>query len=159
MPLNNKKLITQFYYAFANGNVKSMQDCYADSVIFKDPVFGALKGDRAKKMWEMLLTRNKDIDIYVSDIYVGEDTGSAKWKAIYLFGKRKRKVVNNVTASFEIKDAKIVKHLDDFNFYKWAKQAMGVKGFLFGWTAFFQKKVQKQVNLLLDDYIAKTTKQ
>ncbi len=153
MPLNNKKLITRFYYSFATGKIKSMQDCYANDVVFKDPVFGELKGDRAKKMWEMLLNRNKDIDISVEDIFVGEDTGTAKWRAIYRFGKKKRKVTNMVTASFVLKDNKIIQHTDDFDFYTWAKQALGIKGFLFGWTKWFQNKVKKEVNLLLDGYI------
>jgi len=156
MPLNNKKLITRFYYSFANGNIKSMQDCYSDDVIFKDPVFGELQGERAKKMWEMLLTRNKNIDVYVSDIYVGNDTGTAKWKAIYNFGKKQCKVTNTVSATFDLKENKIVKHIDDFNFYAWAKQALGLKGLLFGWSNYFQQKVQKEVNQLLDDYIALT---
>ena len=156
MPLNNKKLITRFYYSFANGKVKSMQDCYANDIVFKDPVFGELKGNRAKKMWEMLLDRNKDIDIFVSDIFVGNDTGTAKWKADYNFGKKKRKVTNKVIANFELKDNKISKHTDEFNFYKWAKQAFGIKGLLFGWTNWFRKKVQKEVNKSLDDYIAKS---
>jgi hypothetical protein len=136
-----------------------MQDCYADTIVFKDPVFGELKGDRAKKMWEMLLCNNKDIQIYVSDIYVGENTGSAKWKASYKFGKKKRKISNKVTANFELEDNKITQHIDEFDFYKWAKQALGLKGLLFGWSNYFQKKTQKEVNELLDDYIAKNNKQ
>lgn len=154
MAINNKKLITRFYYSFANGKIKNMQDCYADNIVFKDPVFGELKGSRAKKMWEMLLSRNKNITVFVDDIFVGEDTGSAKWKAIYHFGKKKRKVINKVTASFVLKNNKIIAHTDDFHFYHWAKQALGLKGFLFGWTKWFQKKVRKEVNLLLDNYIS-----
>jgi ketosteroid isomerase-like protein len=154
MPINNKKIITQFYYSFATRKVKSMQDCYAENVIFKDPVFGELHGERAKKMWEMLLARNKNIDISVEDIFVGEDTGTAKWIAKYKFGKSKRKVINKVSASFVLKDNKIIEHIDNFNFYKWAKQALGLKGFLFGWTKWFQSKVRKEVNQKLDNYIA-----
>ncbi len=154
MAITNKKTITQFYYSFANGKIDSMQSCYAKDIIFKDPVFGELKGERVTKMWEMLLTKNKEIQVFVTDIYVGEDTGTAKWKAIYTFGKKKRKVTNFVTATFEIHDGIITKHTDDFDFYKWSKQALGLKGFLFGWTNWFQKKFQKQANLLLDEFIS-----
>ncbi|MFL0100562.1 hypothetical protein [Tenacibaculum maritimum] len=36
-----------------------MTDCYHKDITFQDPVFGKLKGQRAIKMWEMLLSRKK----------------------------------------------------------------------------------------------------
>ena len=153
MSITNKKLITQFYYSFANNKVKSMINCYDNKIVFKDPVFGELKGNKAKQMWKMLLSKNKNIKITTSDIFVGENSGVVKWKAEYTYGKNKRKIVNNVMATFEFKDGKIIKHIDNFNFYNWSKQALGIKGLLLGWTTFFQKKIQKKANSKLNLFI------
>ncbi|WP_373852613.1 hypothetical protein [Tenacibaculum maritimum] len=38
-----------------------MTDCYHKDITFQDPVFGKLKGQRAIKMWEMLLSPEKKI--------------------------------------------------------------------------------------------------
>ena len=56
---------------------------------------------------------------------------------------------------FEIKDGKIIKHTDDFDFYKWAKQAFGITGVLVGWTVFFKNKVRVKALEGLKKYIQK----
>ncbi len=152
MSITNKKLVTQFYYAFANAKPESMVICYADNIIFKDPAFGELKGERAKNMWRFILAKNKNIKITATDIFVSENSGTAKWKAEYQYGKNKRKVTNNILATFEFKDGKIAKHTDDFNLHDWSKQALGLKGLLLGWTPYFKKKLQTEVHARLDDF-------
>jgi hypothetical protein len=37
----------------------------------------------------------------------------------------------------------------------WAKQAMGFKGWLLGWTPFFQNQLQHQTYVMLDKFMAK----
>jgi ketosteroid isomerase-like protein len=154
--MDNKALIEHFYTCFSNGDGAGMASCYHDQVVFEDPAFGELHGDRARQMWLMLTTRNKDIDISFSNVRADELRGSANWKAVYHFGPRGRKVVNRISANFEFADGKIIRHKDRFDLWKWARQAMGWKGYLLGWSGFFQKKLQKQTNKLLDNYINKT---
>ena len=77
---------------------------------------------------------------------------SANWEAIYNFSKTGRKVHNKIKAEFEFKDGKIIKHTDTFDLHKWAKQAMGFKGFLLGGTSFFKKKLNAQTNKLLSSF-------
>ena len=43
----------------------------------------------------------------------------------------------------EIENGTIIKHTDEFNFYKWSKMALGTPGLLLGWTSFFRNKVRK----------------
>lgn len=146
-----KNLIEKFYAAFKGLDAESMVDCYHDDVTFEDPAFGILKAERAKNMWRMLCNsqKGKDFSIEFSDITFDEIKGTAKWEAFYTFSQTGRKVHNKISASFEFKDGKIIKHTDEFNLHKWAKQALGFKGQIFGGTAFFRKGLQKKTNAML----------
>ena len=37
--------------------------------------------------------------------------------------------------------------------WKWSKQALGLPGFLLGWTPAMKKKIQENVNAKLDEFI------
>lgn len=154
--MNNTDLVEKFYSSFSNGNVKEMTECYHESVVFQDPVFGILKGEQAMKMWEMLLSRRtKTTKISFDNIQATEEKGSANWTAEYVYGEANRKVVNVVSASFKFKDGKIIEHIDTFDLWKWTQQAMGVIGYVLGWTPFMKNKIQKTTNQQLNDFISK----
>jgi len=149
------QLIEEFYTAFNNLNANKMASCYHDDIVFEDPAFGVLEGERAKAMWQMLCSsqKGKEFKVVSSKISSDETSGSAYWEAFYNFSKTGRKVHNKIDAKFEFKDGLIIKHTDTFNLHKWANQAMGVKGFLFGGMGFFKNKLQQQTNKLLDKYL------
>ena len=151
--MNNKELIEKFYKAFQQKNAEEMISCYSNEIEFEDPAFGKLNGSRAKAMWKMLCNNATDLKIEFSGIEVKENSGSAKWQAWYTFGKTGRKVHNIISAEFEFKNEKIIKHTDTFNLRKWAGQALGLKGYLLGWTYFFKKNIKIQTNYLLDKYL------
>ena len=141
----NENLIAKFYTAFANADAKTMSECYHPNVHFIDPAFSLLKENQVSKMWEMLILKSKgNIKIEFSDIKADEFTGSARWVATYNFSKTNRKVVNKISAEFVFQDGLIIKHTDNFDVWKWSKQAFGIKGYLLGWTGFFQGKIQEQ---------------
>lgn len=148
-------LITKFYTAFKELDSETMNSCYHDDIVFEDPGFGQLKGERAKKMWTMLCTNAKNFKLEFSDVKVNNENGSAHWEAWYEFSKTGRPVHNIINASFEFKDGKIIKHTDDFNLHRWASQAIGWKGKLLGGTSFFKKKLHQQTNTLLDRFEVK----
>jgi len=149
-----KEIIEKFYNAFEKLDDETMIECYHPEIVFTDPAFGELKGERAKSMWRMLCNSQKgtDFKITFSDIKSGATKGEAKWEALYAFSKTGRNVHNKIVASFEFKDEKIIRHTDWFNLYIWAKQAMGFQGFLFGNTKWFKKKLNIQTNKLLDKF-------
>ena len=151
------KLIEKFYSAFTNLDAETMADCYHPDVVFEDPAFGTLQGERVKNMWRMLCSsqKGKDFIVTFSEVKANENSGSAKWEAIYNFSKTGRKVHNKISAKFEFKDGLIIRHKDNFNLHKWATQAIGFKGKLLGSTGFFRKKLQKQTNSLLDKFEVK----
>jgi hypothetical protein len=47
----------------------------------------------------------------------------------------------------------IVNHIDDFSFYQWARQALGITGLLLGWLPFLKKKVQAAALVKLDAFM------
>lgn len=153
----SEQIIEEFYAAFAEGNPDTMASCYHPEIVFEDPAFGKLEGKNASDMWHMLIERAKgNMEIEFSDIKSFENKGSAKWVATYTFSKTNRKVVNNVSATFEFKDGLIIKHTDYFDFYNWSKQALGTTGILLGWSSFLRKKVQKQALESLRKYQEKS---
>lgn len=140
----NQQLIETFYSAFANGDVVGMRSCYHEEVVFQDPAFGVLKGKDAADMWEMLLERSKgNLKIEFFDILASKEKGSARWIATYVFSRTGRTVINEIEARFEFRDGLIIRHTDYFNIWNWSKQAMGITGYLLGWTGFLQNKIQK----------------
>lgn len=152
-----KEAIDKFYTAFAELDAETMVSLYHDEVVFDDPAFGRLSGERAKNMWRMLCESQKDKRFIVqhSDVKATETGGSVRWEAVYVFSKTKRNVHNRITATFKFRDGKIIEHKDNFNLFSWSRQALGIAGYAMGWTPFFKQKLQKQTNQLLDRYEAK----
>ena len=154
--MTNSELISHFYTAFINGNAEEMVSCYNDDIVFADPAFGTLKGEDAKNMWRMLVERSKgDIKITFNNVKANDKTGSAHWEAHYTFTQTGRPVINKISAQFEFKDGKIIKHTDTFDLWTWSKQALGFKGYLLGWSSFMQKQINKQTAALLKAYVKK----
>jgi len=154
MSMNDQ--IEQFYTAFQNKDAEKMVACYHDDIVFEDPAFGILKGEKAKNMWRMLCTNSKDLNISFSNVETNENSGKAHWEARYTFSQTGRKVHNVIDAEFEFSNGKIIKHIDHFNLHKWAKQALGLKGLLLGGTSFFKKKLNQQTNNLLTKFEQKS---
>lgn len=142
---SNEQVIEEFYSGLAAGNYKTMQSCYHPEIVFEDPAFGVLEGQDACDMWEMLIEKSKGmLDIQFSNVASEGIKGKTDWIATYNFSSTNRRVVNKIHAEFEFKDGLIFRHKDTFDLYLWSKQALGLKGFLLGWTPFFKRKIQER---------------
>lgn len=140
----NIALVTRFYQAFQRLDAEAMIACYSPEVVFSDPAFGTLRGKDAADMWRMLASRAKDFSLTFDNVRADERSAGAHWVATYLFGQTGRVVVNDIQARFVIRDGLIVEHHDHFNLWRWARQALGTKGLLLGWTPLVQGKVREQ---------------
>ncbi|MEO6000701.1 MAG: nuclear transport factor 2 family protein [Chitinophagaceae bacterium] len=138
----NQQLISRFYTAFQRTDYKTMQDCYHEDAIFFDPVFEDLNTAEVRAMWEMLCKNAKDFSLQFSKVEADHEYGTCNWVAHYRFSQTGNKVTNNVKAYFKFHEGKIVEHTDGFNFWKWSRQALGLPGWLLGWSTALQKKVQ-----------------
>jgi ketosteroid isomerase-like protein len=152
---NHHQLIEQFYTAFAAKNVDAMLNCYHTDVEFEDPAFGRLTNVEARAMWQMLLSRGKDLTVVFSNIRATDVAGSAHWVATYTFSITGNTVVNRIEASFEFKDNKIYRHTDSFDLNKWLIQAFGWRGYLFIALPFLRTAFKKKVKQQLEAYLKK----
>jgi len=151
----NAELIKKFYTCFQQRDPDGMTACYRPEIVFSDPVFQTLKGERAIAMWHMLIGRSKDIEITFGDIQADDERGSAHWEATYTYSATGRKVHNVINAQFRFQDGSILAHHDTFDLWKWASQALGLSGRLLGWTPFMQQAIRRRAGQALDDYIGR----
>lgn len=140
----NGRLIQDFYTAFQQLDAEAMANCYASDVRFSDPVFPDLRGEDAVDMWRMLTQRAMDFSLSFDNIQADEQRGSAQWVATYVFSPTGNTVVNRINAHFKFADGKIVEHRDQFDLWRWAAQALGLKGRLLGWTPLVHKAIRGQ---------------
>ena len=145
----NAETIARFYAAFAALDGAAMAACYARDVRFEDPVFELDGKDEVMSMWAMLgaATRAGSMDVWKlqwRDVHADAERGSAHWEAHYRFSATGRLVHNRIDAAFRFRDGLIVEHLDRFDFWAWARQALGAPGLLLGWTPMLRNKVRAQ---------------
>ena len=149
------EVIRRFYDAFQRRDHAAMAACYAPDATFSDPVFPALRGPAVGAMWRMLCERGTDLRIEATDIEGDSARGSARWEAWYTFSATGRPVHNMIRASFSFQDGLIQSHTDAFDLYRWARQALGLKGLLFGWSPPVQGAIRAQAARALDAFVRK----
>ncbi len=147
-----------FYRSFANRDWRTMGALYADDATFSDPAFPLLKAGEARAMWRMLITRGTDLQLEYEVLDETNQAARVRWTARYTFSQSGRPVVNEITASMQLRDGFIVRHVDGFNFHRWAAQALGPAGMLLGWLPPFKRKVQAQADKALRRFMATVPK-
>lgn len=151
--MSNQLLIETFYEAFSKRDYETMRSSYHAEAVFRDEVF-ELQEEDIGFMWEMLCKRGKDLKVIYEVMPEVDGVVRARWEAYYTFSATKRKVHNIINAEFRFKDGKIIEHIDRFDFWRWSKQALGIPGFLLGWSTFLKKKVQAQAADSLNAFIS-----
>lgn len=145
----NTATLQRFYAAFARLDHATMQACYAPEATFRDEAFTLEGADQIGAMWRMLCSATQekglaDWRLESSGIGADETRGRAHWEAHYRFSATGRLVHNIIDGDFRMRDGLIVEHVDRFDFWRWARQALGAPGLLLGWSPFLQKKVRAQ---------------
>ena len=152
----NEQIIDRFYSSFQKLDYVKMNECYAEGIVFSDPVFMVLKGEEVRAMWEMLCRNAKDFSLTYSNIQLlDEEYATCDWVATYTFSKTGRRVVNRIRAYMKFYEGKIIEHSDAFRLSTWIGQALGWKGKLLGWTGFMKRAVQKNARKSLVHFMAK----
>jgi len=144
----SRDTIERFYKAFASLDAKTMAECYALDAKFEDEVFELRGRTHVGGMWTMLCAAIKrqgrtDWKLEVRDI----TDHSAHWEPRYRFSATGRLVHNIIDAEFEFDSQGLIKrHRDRFDFWRWSRQALGMKGVLLGWTGWLRGKVRRQAS-------------
>lgn len=158
----NHKTIENFYTAFAFLDAPSMAACYAPEVEFQDEVFRLHGRQETAAMWRMLCegVRAKgrmDWKLEFRDVRADDTSGQAHWDANYRFTATGNMVLNRIEARFRFNQAGlIVEHRDSFDFWRWARQALGAPGLFLGWTPLLRNKVRAQADANLRRFMAQS---
>lgn len=144
-----------FYSAFARRDAERMASLYHPEATFHDPVFGTLNAAQTGDMWRMLLGRSPDIT--VSSVLLGTEgqTARVRWDAHYPFSQTGRRVHNMVFARLTVEHGLIVRHTDRFDFWVWARQALGLPGLLLGWTPALHRRISQTAQAGLEAFQAR----
>lgn len=151
----NGALLERFYAAFDKQDGDTMAACYAPDARFTDPAFGELHGEQLGAMWRMLTGQAKDLRVELLEHDADDSHGSAHWRAHYTFTQTGRPVVNDVRARFRFADGLIAEHVDEFDFHRWSRQALGAPGLLLGWTPLLRSATRRKARARLDEYMGK----
>ena len=136
-----KALLVRFYDALARRDGAAMAALYAPNARFEDEVY-RLEGPDVGKMWTGLLSRAKTLSVSYTIARAGSGTGTVELTARYLYGGRP--VVNVISSELELEDGRIVRQRDRFDFPRWAAQALGIPGRLFGRFEWFRRAVSRK---------------
>jgi hypothetical protein len=151
----NTELIKSFYEAFQKRDASAMGACYAPGILFRDPVFGRLEGERARAMWRMLnQPGGGGLELTYQLSAIDDITGTATWQAKYKAPNTGRPVENHITSRFWFVDGLIVRQEDTFDLWKWASMALGPTGRIMGWSPMVQGAIRKRALANLDKFIA-----
>jgi ketosteroid isomerase-like protein len=140
----NLELLERFYAAFDRRDGAEMARCYAPGCRFSDPVFVDLHDEEPGAMWRMLTARSRDLSVQLVACSADDVVGSARWIARYTFAQTGRPVTNRVDSTFRFENGLIIEQRDAFGFHRWASQALGKSGLLFGWTPVVRSAVRRK---------------
>ncbi len=154
----NARRIAAFYAAFAELDAERMAALYAPDARFEDPVFALEGRERIVGMWRMLCesaaSQGRDVwALEASGIKAGDHAGRAHWEARYCFSATGRGVHNRIDACFEFRDGLVVRHVDRFDVWRWSRQALGLPGWLFGWSGPMQRALRTRAGARLDAWM------
>ncbi len=147
-------LVERFYAAFDRCDHRAMAASYAPAARFSDPVFQDLSGPRIGMMWRMLCERAIDLRVECGPVRAEGDTARVEWQAWYTYTATGRRVHNRIAATLTLEQGLIGRHDDAFDLYRWARQALGIKGLVLGWTPPVQRAIRRQAGRALASFEA-----
>ncbi len=101
----------------------------------------------------MLCTNATDFSLTFHFLKKDDEYVTYKWIANYTFSKTGKRVTNNITAYILVQNNLIVELTDEFSFYTWCRQALGLTGLLFGRSSVIKNKVRKNARKNLEAFI------
>lgn len=132
----------RFYDALSRRDGETMASLYAPDARFEDEIY-RLEGADVGKMWTGLMRKAKTLTVSYTIARSGNGTGTVEWTARYIYPGG-GPVVNVILSELELEDGRIVAQRDRFDFRRWAAQALGTPGRLFGRFGWFRKMVSRK---------------
>lgn len=150
---NNKGIVEIFFKAFSEADYRQMSDCYADDIIYSDPVFGLMQGDDVRKMWQMICKGARNLSVQYSGIEeLDEMYVTCLYKVSYYFELTQKHICYSAKAFMKIEEGKITEHSDGYRLSSFISNAYGIKGKLLSWSGYMKKSVQNRYRTLLQNF-------
>lgn len=138
----NEELLHIFFRSLKSKNFIQLADCYAKNATFTNPVYISLNKTLTVAMFNMYIRNAENLRLDFKNITADHHSGSAEWLITYTTAKKNKVVIKYLKSHFTFKNEKIVKQVDDFNFYNYIRQIKGATGFMFGWARLYKTSVQ-----------------
>lgn len=157
----NEATIQRLYTAFAALDAHAMTACYAPAACFDDPGFRLNGRRQIAGMWHMLCdaarsNAREDWQLNFKEVQANALSGQAQWEVQYQFSRTHRRVHNRVTSRFSFTPHGLIEsQVDEFDLWRWSRQAIGLGGYVLGWTPFFRQQMRRQTHAALAQYMAK----
>lgn len=148
-----REVLEHYFAALTQRDTAAIAALYSDTARFHDPVFPVLNADEVRGMWRMLL-RAPDLQINAWVDRADNLAAEGRWEAHYDFGPSRRRVVNRIRTRIEVEQGCIQVQVDQFDFWRWSRMALGPLGWALGWTGWLRERVQRQARARLDRFLA-----
>lgn len=149
-----QELVASFYGAFSRLDYEQMMDCYADDIIYNDPLVGLIERGEVKAYWKMICANAKALSLKTYDFEeIDDEYVTSRYQVEYYLEATGKKVRYAAKSFMRIAEGKIVEHSDGFRLSTFLGNTYGLAGQLLGWTGYLKKKVQHRYRLLLDQYL------
>ena len=127
-PSSAQEVAESYFKSFAAHDSTAMNLLYEDATegVFQDPVFGALRTNETRAMWEMLLQSPKNFSVKYGIQSVVGNVVTVRWIARYDYSQTGQRVKNVATTALKIENGKIVRQVDSFDICRWFSMAMPV---------------------------------
>lgn len=159
----------RFFTALAERDSQGMLNCYAHGVRFEDPVFNLNGESEIMGMWALLFghvglareRKNKSQrdrpTVWAVEFHTVKtlnNHGSVRWEATFRYAPTGRVVHNGVYSQFRFdEDGLILSQRDNFDFWRWARQAYGIVGMMIGWTPMMWDHAREQAEVSLQEVL------
>ena len=150
----SEALLHRWFDALARLDAEAMAACYHPSASFTDPLFPDLRGERVAWRWRMLAGGAADMRLSY-DILAGDDRkATVRWRARWRLCGSGRVVSNEVRSTFTFWDGCIVRQVDEFGFWRWSRESLGLTGLVLGWIPAVRRAAGRRALAQLDRLVA-----
>ena len=141
--VKNSDKVKDFFKALNQGDYKSANELYHPNAIYEDEIF-SFKGFEIHALWYTATRPGMDMSADCISIEEVGDKVICIWKMSYTIDSINRKIELQEKATFFFDGDKVIKHIDEYDFWSWCIQAFGLPGRLFGWSKWLRNRVRFQ---------------
>ena len=143
MPANQTHIVEQFYAALNAKDLLTLRSLYHPKAEYNDEIF-SLNYKEILALWYSSMQPEMELVAEVHSIDQQKESIVTHWTISYTIASINKRITLDEVGRFEFQDGLIIRHTDEYSFYRWCAQAFGVAGMLASWSKWLRKKVRNQ---------------